>query len=129
MSLHRLFLTGIAVATLALSSAAQAKSIDFDEIGVGDVLVVNGNHELTYDDLLVLAAREDNGWHLGWFKHKEGSGSTALPFPGLFDLASTPLLAPPIVTAPTQTSSTTTASSPTSTPSSATPAASSTSSA
>jgi hypothetical protein len=33
-----------------------------------DGLVSNGNHTLSPEDLAVLAARADNGLHLGWFK-------------------------------------------------------------
>ena len=41
--------------------------LDFERRVAGETVVVNALFTLTPDDLLVLAARDDSGWHLGWF--------------------------------------------------------------
>jgi len=103
---QRLLVTCAVALAVALPSTLLAKSIDLDTMSAGDVLVVNAHHELTYDDLLVLAARDDNGWHLGWFKHKVGASSTepAGGLPSAIELVTQPaVVSVPVVIASGQT--------------------------
>jgi hypothetical protein len=111
---QRLLLTCAVALAVAVPSTSLAKSIDLDTMSAGDVLVVNAHHELTYDDLLVLAARDDNGWHLGWFKHKEGASSTqsGAGLPSAIELVTAPaVVSLPVVIASGQTPAATTSSS------------------
>ena len=72
--------SAVAVALLAIfASTAHASRIDIADFAAGEVLVVNGRHVLTYEDLLVLSSRNDNGWHLGWFKNKLGDPRDPMP--------------------------------------------------
>ena len=74
---------GCLAACLIPCSAMAGPITDFDlkYVVVGDVLVLNSQHTLTLDDLRVLDALDDNGWHLGWFKRKlkADSGGGSLP--------------------------------------------------
>ena len=65
--------TKLATAALVLltaNSAIAGPITDLPDVLVGDGFVLRYGHSLTYDDWLQLAARDDHGWHLGWFKKK-----------------------------------------------------------
>jgi len=47
---------------------------DFTPLLGGDGFMLHGGYTLSFADLAVLAATDDNGWHLGWFKKKLRSG-------------------------------------------------------
>ena len=76
----------ISLVVLLIPCSATAGPITFGPTGdvdarhLGDVLVLGRNHTLTLDDLRVLEALDDNGWHLGWFKRKlKGNGGDDSP--------------------------------------------------
>jgi hypothetical protein len=55
---------GLSVPKVALADSITHFAIE----NVGGSVVINANHTLTGDDLATLAARDDNGLHLGWFR-------------------------------------------------------------
>ena len=71
IDMHRAsFLLSLAsIGVCAAASAAAADPITrFAVSTASDSLIINQNHTLTAEDLLVLAARDDRGLHLGWFR-------------------------------------------------------------
>src|SRR5688500_3097385 len=54
--------------TLIPTTAAADRITDLAPLLVGDGFILYGGYTLTLDDLAVLSGRDDNGWHLGWFK-------------------------------------------------------------
>ena len=82
---RRVILPAVACLTAFLipCSATAGPIIDLDSryVVVGDLLVFNSQHTLTLDDLRVLDALDDNGWHLGWFKRKLKAGSVGGSLP------------------------------------------------
>jgi len=65
-----------------IPTAAKAEPItDFSHLLVGDGFILQSGHVLKAEDLAVLEARDDQGWHLGWFKRKlrAGLGAAGIP--------------------------------------------------
>ena len=56
--------------TLIPTPAAADPITDLTPLMVGDGFILHGGYTLTLEDLAVLSGRDDNGWHLGWFKKK-----------------------------------------------------------
>ena len=63
-----LTLTIVNCGLVAVPVVAEADPITHFVAENRDTLVVNANHALTAEDLAALAARDDNGLHLGWFR-------------------------------------------------------------
>ena len=59
-----------ALVLLTANSAIAGPITDLTDVLVGEGFVLRSGHSLTEDDWLQLAARDDHGWHLGWFKRK-----------------------------------------------------------
>ena len=62
---------------LAAAPATAEPITDLKPFLVGDGFVLHFGNWLTPEDLLLLSNRDDNGWHLGWFKRKLREGGEA----------------------------------------------------
>jgi hypothetical protein len=69
-------LTLALIGSLSISQVAEADPITHFGTGDGGGLVINTIHALTAEDLAVLAARDDNGLHLGWFRSDRRQAAT-----------------------------------------------------
>lgn len=78
----RVVLATAALMLLTANSAIAGPITDLSDVLVGDGFVLRSGHSLTYDDWLQLAARDDHGWHLGWFKRKLRAGTDIHPHVG-----------------------------------------------
>jgi hypothetical protein len=67
----------LCVVGLTPSAVTAGPISDFATILVGDGFELRGGFVLTAEDLATLAALDDNGWHLGWFKRKLRSNNGA----------------------------------------------------
>jgi hypothetical protein len=62
------------VAWLIPASATAGPITDLSPDLIGEGFVLHLGYSLTPEDLLILATRDDRGWHLGWFKRKLRGG-------------------------------------------------------
>src|SRR5262245_55310503 len=56
-----------------------APIVDFESAIEGGVLIVHGQHSLLWEDIQILMAQGDHGWHLGWFKDKADINAPSTP--------------------------------------------------
>jgi hypothetical protein len=80
-----------------MPTAAIAEPItNVDQMLVGDGFILRWGLTLTPEDLGLLEERDDQGWHLGWFKQKLRDAAFTVPLPSLPGGSSSPdVLMPP----------------------------------
>jgi hypothetical protein len=70
-------------ASFVPSIASAGPITDLQDVLVGDGYILRFGHTLSVADLQVLAGRDDQGWHLGWFKKKLRDNDGPVDFTGL----------------------------------------------